>query len=112
MEEKVRSDISRRLGQIKTIGQGSSEEGAAYLILQMFDVAKRRLPNKGALKLIYLDNPESPEGLRDVVSRYVKGEIDRTHAEKEIDGMKSFYERILVEEYGLKPSTPSAIFIK
>jgi hypothetical protein len=39
MEEKVRSDISRRLGQIKTIGQGSSEEGTAYLILQMFDVA-------------------------------------------------------------------------
>ncbi|MFQ6120205.1 MAG: hypothetical protein ACE5KE_10010 [Methanosarcinales archaeon] len=112
MEEKIRSDISKRLGQIKTIGPGSSEEGTAYLILQMFDVAKRRLSNKGGLKLIYLNNPDAPEGLRDVVSRYVKEEINQTQVEQEIDRMKVLYERILVEEYGFKPSKPSAIFMK
>ena len=108
----ARADIKKRLAGIETIGSGTSEEGSAYLILQMFDVAKRRLSNKGAIRLVYLENPEAPEGLRNIAERYVNGKIDQSKAEKEIDEMKQAYEKVLSEEYGLKSSKPSAIFLK
>ena len=111
-EKEVKADILRRLGQIKTISAGSSEEGTAYLILQMFDVAKRRLSNKRALELVYVSNPNAPKGSRDVISRYVKDEISIGEAEKEIDRIKALYERVLVEEYGLRLSRPFAVFIE
>jgi hypothetical protein len=108
----ARADISKKLVGIKTIGAGSSEEGTAYLILQMFDVAKRRLSNKEAMKLVYLENPKAPEGLRNIAERYVNGKIDQPNAEKEIDEMKQTYEKVLSEEYGLRGSNPSAIFFR
>jgi hypothetical protein len=111
-EDIARRDIEKRLEGIQTIGEGSSEEGSAYLILQMFDVAKRRLGNKGAIKLVYVDNPEVPEGLRNIMSDYLGEKIDQTQAEKKLDDMKGAYENILTKNYGLKPSRPTAIFMK
>jgi hypothetical protein len=110
-ENIARQDIKKRLGEIKTIGAGSSEEGTAYLILQMFDVAKRRLNNKGAIKVVYLDNEEAPQGLRDMMGRYVNDTINQKQAEKEIDEMQKAYQKILSQEYGLKPSRPFGVFM-
>jgi hypothetical protein len=111
MESIARQDIKKLLGEIKTISASSSEEGTAFLILNMFDLAKGRLVNKDIIRIAYSENNQAPEGLRSIAGRYVSGVIDQAKAEKEIDEMKQAYQKVLSEEYSLKGSKPSAIFL-
>jgi hypothetical protein len=98
----AKDDISKKLAYIEIIGKGPSKEEAAHQILEIFNDAEKRLNNKKAVKLVYLENPTTSEGLSDIMERYCDGKIDMTMAKNEIKEMKEVYKKVLSEEYGIK----------
>jgi len=110
--EIAKKDLEKIMGRISTIGEGSTQDMAAQLILQTVGVLSRRLDDSFTLKLCYLDAEDAKEWIPgivyDVASKLVAGEINQDRAYELLTEAEKQYTQIF-KDAGLDPTRPSVI---
>ena len=111
-QEQAKKDLENIMQEFSTVGTGSEKSRAAQLILQTLGVLGRRLDKPGAIKMLYLENPEAskilPPTVREIASRYVNGDLTQEQAREDLQSASAQYEKVF-KDMGISPEDSSAI---
>lgn len=100
-KEQAQSDLEKIMSRFGTAGSGTEYDRAAQLVLQTIGVLERRLSNKPAIKMLYLENEEAkkllPQTVYETAINYLDGRINEQSAREILEDAHQQYELVFKE---------------
>lgn len=98
-EEETRRDVRKEFlelgSQLGVVGQ-DPDEFVSDRMIDMYRIARDRLgDNESILRMIYVDNPQCPAPVREIIGRYVKKEISKEEAAKQLTERQEAAKKVL-----------------